>query len=105
VVIGTALLLAGLGALRAQSGPLETRAEFPGSSIKWLRIAEPEFKRHHLNLDNYKVLIDENGDLVDVTLLSNDDKPGWKGSSGSHPDFTVEINRNDLKIVRFYYDK
>jgi hypothetical protein len=105
VLIGAASLFMGLNALQAQSGPLQTMAEFPGTSMKWFHIAEPEFKKHHLDLDNCKVVIEENGDLVEVTLQSNDDKPRSKGSSGSHPDFTVEINRSNLKIVKFYYDK
>jgi hypothetical protein len=100
-----AFSFAGLSALPAQSGPAKTTVEFPGASLKWVHLAEPEFQRRHLNLDNHKVVIDEEGDSVAICLLSNDDIPGAKGSSGSHPDFTVEINRYDHKIIRSYYEK
>lgn len=97
-----AMAFVGICALAAQFG---TRTEFPGSALKWVNVAEPEFRRQHLNLDNYKVVVIEERDSMDVLLQSNDDVKGAKGSSGTHPDFDVEIDKKDFTIIRSSYQK
>jgi hypothetical protein len=102
ILLLAAIPFAGVCALEAQ---FETRAEFPGSALKWVNLAAPEFRRHHLDLDDYKVILIEKRDSMDVLLKSNDDVRGAKGSSGSHPDFDVEISKKDLTIMRSSYEK
>ena len=47
-------------------------AEFPGASLKWVHIAEPEFQKRGLSLDHYTVSVLEHKDAVDVSLTSLD---------------------------------
>jgi hypothetical protein len=91
--------------LLAQSGPERPPVEIPGICAKWIVAAFPEFKKEHLDLANYRVTVEENNDSVTVVLRSNDDKEGYIGSSGSHPDFEVEVRKKDLKILHSNYER
>ena len=89
----------------AQTNPFTVMAEFPGASLKWVRIAEPEFERRKLDLDNYTIAVIEEGDSVVVLLRSPDavGVPGARGSTGKFPGFEVEISKKDRKVVRSNY--
>ncbi len=80
-------------------------AEFPGASLKWVHIAEPEFRQRELDLEHYMVSVLEYKETVDVLLVSVDasTSPEARGSSGTFPAFTVEISRADDKVIRAYY--
>jgi len=54
----------GWRAARAQSNPLIVIAEFSGPSLKWIHVAESEFERRRLNLDNYIVRVLEHDDSI-----------------------------------------
>jgi hypothetical protein len=105
IVWGIAILapILGLSALMAQSTPPKVIAEFSGSSLKWVRTAEPEFERKNLDLDKYTISVVEQNDSVTVALTSSDSVKGARGSSGSFLGFVVEINKKDMKIVRSNY--
>jgi hypothetical protein len=87
----------------AQSNPPRVIAEFTGASLKWIHVAEAEFQRRMLNLDNYTVRVVERDDSVVVSLSALDAVKGTRGSSGSYPAFEVEIDKKDLKVVRSNY--
>jgi hypothetical protein len=91
--------------LIAQSAPLKNLARIPGSSIKWVNVAEPTFRQKGLNLDDYLVVVDENRESVYVILMSIDAVKGSLGSSGSHPGFHVEISKKDMKVIGYSYDR
>jgi hypothetical protein len=103
-VVG-AISILGPSGLVAQSDPVKVVAEFSGASLKWIRIAEPEFQRRKLDLDKYVVRVEERSDSVTVDLRLVDASIGAKGSSGSYPGFEVEISKKDLKAVRSNYVK
>ena len=81
-------------------------AKFPGASLKWVHIADPEFQKKGINLEHYTVsVLEDDKDTVDVLLMSLDAStdPRVMGSSGTYPGFTVEISKANDKIVRSYY--
>lgn len=89
----------------AQTNPPKVIAEFPGVSLKWVRIAEPEFERRNLDLDNYIITFLEEGDSIVVLLRSPETVgvPGLRGSTGRFPGHEVEISKKDRKVVRSNY--
>ena len=87
----------------AQTGQLGLDAELPGRSLKWIRIAEREFARKRLNLDNYIVIVFEEDDSVAVILRAVDQPERVRGSGGSYPAYEVEINKKTKRIVRANY--
>jgi hypothetical protein len=89
----------------AQSGPLTVIAEFPGSSLKWVRIAEPEFEREKLDLNNYTISIIDEGDSVTVILKTPGLSEKVRGNGGKYPGYWVEISKKDSKVVRAAYTR
>lgn len=81
----------------------KTIAQFPGASLKWVNIAQPEFRNRGLDLDHYTVSIADDKDRVDVTLRSINGSKQARGSSATHPAFTVEIAKASRKVIRAYY--
>jgi hypothetical protein len=104
-VWATALVISILGWREplAQTNPPRVIAEFTGASLKWIHVAQPEFQRRKLNLDNYTVRVVERDDSVVVSLSAPDAVKGTRGSSGRYPAFEVEIDKKDLKVVRSNY--
>jgi|SRR5579872_4142103 hypothetical protein len=98
-------LISGGSTLMTSSSPPKLTAEFPGACLKWVHIAEPEFRKENLNLDNYTVSVLDLNESVAVMLISTDAPKGAKGSAGSHPNYAVEIRRKDLKILSSSFDK
>jgi hypothetical protein len=78
-------------------------AEFPGASLKWVHVAEPEFQKRGLNLNHYTVSVVEHKDTVEVILTSFDASKQARGSSGTYPAFEVEIAKADDKVIRSNY--
>jgi hypothetical protein len=92
--------------LMAQSNP-RLLAKFPGASMKWVHVAEPEFQREKLDLDKYNLSVAEENDSVTVGLMSLDCVDAAnsirRGSCGTHPGFVVVIRKNDMHVIRSYY--
>ena len=84
----------------AQSKSPKLRADFPGSTLKWIHAAEPEFQRRNLDLDKYTVTVAEQDDSVVIALRSLDATKGARGSAGKFPEYEVEVSKNDMKIIR-----
>lgn len=89
----------------AQSNPEKVVAQLPGSSLKWIEAAEPEFRRRNLDVSNYDVAVVDDPDSVIVALSSPDQPEGAKGSLGKYPAYEVEIRKKDMKILRSNYVK
>ena len=99
----TLLSIQGWNGSIAQSNPPRVVAEFPGSCLKWIRAAEPEFQRKQLDLDKYNISVVEQGNSVVVILSSPGSPKGARGSIGAHPGYEVEVNKRDLKVLRSNY--
>jgi len=87
----------------AQTSRPKLDTQFPGAALKWVHAAEPDFQRRHLDLDKYNVSVEDERDSVFVSLTSPDADPHARGSSGTYPDYVVEISKKDLKVLRSYY--
>ena len=102
--VAIALISAGIWtAPIAQSKHSTITAEFPGASLKWVRIAEPEFQKRGLDLDHYIVYVGEYDKTVIVSLASPDADPNARGSSGTYPGYEVEISKSEKKILSSHY--
>lgn len=86
-----------------QTGQLGVDAELPGKSLKWIHIAEPQFKREKLDLDKYTVTVFEEDESVAVILTSFDAPKRSRGSGGTYPAYEVEISKKTMKIIRASY--
>ncbi len=80
-------------------------AEFPGESLKWIHIAEPEFERRHLDVSKYNIIVFESPESVDVILRSLDQRPGTFGSIGKYPGYGVQISKKDGTILSSAYSR
>jgi len=105
IVMATMLVISTLGRTggAVQSSPLKVIAEFPASSLKWIRVAEPEIERQRLKLDKYTVTVIEEHDAVTVTVSGSDTVKGARGNASVYPGYVVVISKKDLKVVRSYY--
>jgi len=90
-------------AAMVQPSPMKVIAEFPGSSLKWIRVAQPEIERQRLNLDKYTVVVTEERDSVTVMVEAPDIVKGARGNASAFPEYAVEVSKKDLKVVRSYY--
>ena len=91
-----------LGASMTMAQPvrLNVVAEFPGSYLKWIHIAESEFKQARLNLDDYKIVVLDEDESIIVFIVSLV-LPGDPGAV--KPAYEVEINKKDSKILHSNY--
>ncbi|MFZ1086571.1 MAG: hypothetical protein WAN35_16530 [Terracidiphilus sp.] len=89
----------------AEKGRCNDATQIPGTYLKWIKIAEPVFQKNHLNLDNYNIVIYDEPDFITVLLRSTDATCEGFGSTGSHPDFEVQISKKDKKIMHFNYER
>lgn len=86
-----------------QTRQLGVDAELPGKSLKWIRIAEQQFRREKLDLDKYTVAVFEEDDYVAVILTSFDAPKQSRGSGGTYPAYEVEISKKTMKIISASY--
>jgi hypothetical protein len=82
---------------------LGVTAELPGSSLKWIHIAEAEFDREKLNLDRYRLSVVEEEDVVVVIVTGLKQPKNAIGSVGPDPGYEVEIRKKDRKVLRSNY--
>jgi hypothetical protein len=78
-------------------------AQLPGSSLKWIHIAEREFERAGLDLDKYKIIVVEEDNSMIVILKGLNEPKVVRGSIGQYPGYEVEIGKKDLKVIRSNY--
>jgi hypothetical protein len=81
------------------------KTRIPGTYLKWIEVAEPVFQQKRLNLDRYNIVIYDKSETVVVSLRATDATCEGKGSTGSIPDFEVEIRKSDRKIVHSNFVK
>ena len=94
------LLLTPLAGQKMSPTPV---AKLPGSSLRWIHIAEVEFAKEKLNPDRYTVVVFEDQETVTVVLDSSNGDYHIRGDAGPYPGYEVEISKRDSKIVRSNY--
>ncbi len=104
LILISVLLCIGLGWSAAVERHFVVKAEFPGSSLKWIHVAEAQFKQQGLDVDKYTVCLIYKDDSV-VVMLENPGTEGSKsyGNPGPLPEYEVEITKADSKIIRANY--
>jgi hypothetical protein len=82
-------------------------AQFPGSVLKWIHIAEKEFAKHHLDESQYVVRVWERQDSVTVLLKNpgHENDLRTKGDPGPLPEYEVEIDRRTLRVIHANYER
>lgn len=106
VILASALLAIALTASLAAVGRTNQSnvvAELPGSSLKWIHIAEGEFAREGLDLNKYQVSVVEEKSSVVVMLTGLKPPRAARGSVGPDPGYGVEISKKDHKVLRANY--
>jgi hypothetical protein len=56
-------------------------------------------------LDKYNIVIYNIPESVTVLLRSTDATCKGRGSTGSRPDFEVEISKKDMKIMHYNFER
>ena len=82
----------------AQQGPGNELARLPGKALRWIHKAEPVFAEKNLNVENYTVLVIEEGNTVIVILTSNP-TPSGRGSTGNFPGYEVTFSKKTGKML------
>jgi hypothetical protein len=95
----------GWGATGAESNQCAGGAQFPGKYLKWVKIAEPVFQKQHLNLNKYNIVIFDDPESVTVLFRSTDTTCEGKGSTGTRPDFEVQISKKEMRILHYNYER
>jgi hypothetical protein len=74
-----------------------------------IRAALPEFERQGLNIENYRITVLElpQSPALLTVLFHDPSIPLGKtvGSPGLRPDFSVEMDKNNFRIVRSYFNR
>jgi hypothetical protein len=107
-ILAAAILVASTltwGATMTKTRKLGVAAELPGSSLKWIHVAEPEFARERLNLDKYRVSVVEEDNSVVVILTGLKQPKGVMGSAGPDPGYWVVISKKGMKVLGAYYTR
>lgn len=91
----------------AQAHPSSTTVELSVQGLKWIHVAERQFKVKRIDVSKYRYLcIEDSGESAIITLSSTvcSADPETRGNApGRLPDFEVEIRKGDLKILEAYY--
>jgi hypothetical protein len=90
---------------RGQQVIHKTTAQFPGSVLKWIHIAEVEFTKQHLDESRYDVLVWEEQNSVSVILENPGHEKDFetRGNPGPLPEYEVEIDRRTGHVIRANY--
>jgi hypothetical protein len=99
------MIICNCGGTHRTAGPLNVMAELPGKSLKWIRIAQPEFERESLEVDKYFLTVVEEDDSVSVILTGSRISKEVRGDPGPIPGYEVEISKKDQKVIRANYIK
>jgi len=100
IIRSVLILVLGCNRAIAQHNSFEEKARFPGSSLKWIHIAEKEFKKRQLDVDKYTVIIVEEDSSVTV-ILEPPETDGIRGPVG----YEVEICKKDSRVIGSYYSR
>ena len=75
-----------------------------GVGYRVIQAAMSEFVRNNLDISRYRITVAERGSSYVVTFIDasvTNDAPGYtRGSPGKIPSFSVELSRDDLRLIR-----
>jgi hypothetical protein len=85
--------------------PSNVSAQSPPESIsgRHFRAIEatlPELQKNNLNVEDYWIGVSESDASIVVSFGFKDAPPSYRGSYGPKPNFYVELDKNDLRVMR-----
>jgi hypothetical protein len=86
-------------------GQLKVIDSISGRSVLAIRAALPEIDRVKLKLSEYRVTVAEDGSSIYVTCSDPAKGPEVRGGGGRMLGFTVELSKDDLRIIKSYYSR
>jgi hypothetical protein len=95
-----------LGPVVLLSGEAKAMEEtISGRSYRAIQVAAVEFARHNLDISRYRIAVATGAvakTSIFVTFIDADapDDPRFRGNPGKIPGFAVELNRDDLRVIR-----
>jgi len=93
------LSLKELSFLRSNMEQIQMLDQIQGSNFLAIQAATEVFQRYNPDLANYKIEVVREGDSVVVIFADKDRPDGTRGSVGK-PGFEVELNVQDLRVLR-----
>jgi hypothetical protein len=93
--------LAGL----TSDGKFKVLDAISGSNFLAIKAAMAVFQRHNPDLAYYIIEVVSEGDSVVVIFADKDRHLGTRGSLGPRPGFEVEMDANDLRVLRSNFVK
>jgi hypothetical protein len=88
-----------LSVLRSDMGRIQMLDRIQGSSFLAIQAAMGIFQRHNPDLTQYKIEVVREGNSIVVIFADKDRPAGTRGSVGK-PGFEVELNAQDLQVLR-----
>jgi hypothetical protein len=76
-----------------------------GRSFRAIQAAIPELERNKLGVEGYRIRVHESGASVFVLFGDPNAPKGLRGSWGDRPAFSVELARDDLRIIRSQFER
>jgi hypothetical protein len=74
--------------------------ELDGKALKFIRVAEPVFKKEHLDVNQGVIVVGEDDEAVEVVLTTRE-RLAEAGVGG--PGFVVRISKTDMRILSGHY--
>jgi hypothetical protein len=78
------------------------RERISARSFRAIEAAIPELERKGLRVDDYQIVVSRRGNLLFVLFTNRDEDgiPGHTGCMGPHLCFFVELNVDNLRVIR-----
>jgi hypothetical protein len=74
-----------------------------GRQFLAIQAAIPELERNKLDVTGYQIAVSESGTSVFVTFDNPNRPQGYMGCWGKLPCFSVELGKDDLRIIRAHF--
>jgi hypothetical protein len=75
------------------------REGISGRNFRAIEAAMPELARHQLNVEDYWIEVVDWQESILVMFGTKDRPPFWRGSFGPKPNYSVELSRDDLRVI------
>lgn len=82
---------------------LPEESSVPGALVRAIPVALTEFERTRLSLDQYEVVIYEEGQAIMVVFLDPKRPDQILGSSPNMREYTVVLDKQTLQVLESYY--
>jgi hypothetical protein len=81
------------------------REGISGRNFRAIEAAMPELARLQLNVEDYWIEVVDWQESVLVLFGTKDRPPFTRGSFGPWPNYSVELSRDDLRVIRSQWER